>query len=139
MNIKKIIILSLLALMVLGCVSTVSAGFFDFLKQETTIDINNTSNGSLYVNLNGSNGSIENKTINVEVVSHNESKNFTVNSSSEPVLVCNLVPGEYNISAKFAGDDQYKEIYTTKTINVTELSQGAVEEAVNDLSKEISK
>ena len=32
MNMKKVIILSLLALMVLGCISTVSAGMFDFLK-----------------------------------------------------------------------------------------------------------
>ena len=139
MNMKKIIILSLVALMVLGCISTVSAGWFDFLKQETTIDISNSTNGSLYVSLNSSNGSIENKTISVEVISQNESKNYTVNSSSKPVLVCNLMPGEYNISAKFDGDDQYQEIYTTKSINVTELSQKAVEDAVNDLSKEISK
>ncbi|AWX31780.1 hypothetical protein [Methanosphaera sp. BMS] len=139
MNMKKVIILSLLALMVLGCISTVSAGMFDFLKQDTKIDINNTSNGSLYVDLKGSNESIANKTVAVEVVSHNESKNYTVNSSTEPVLVCTLIPGEYNITAKFAGDDQYKEIYTTKSINVTELSQKAVEETVNDLSKEVNK
>ena len=134
MNMKKVIILSLVALMLLGCISTVNAGVFDFLKQETKIDINNTSNGSVFVSLNSSNGLVANKTVSVEVISHNESKNYTVNSSTEPVLVCNLIPGEYNITAKFAGDDQYQEIYTTTTINVTEVSQGAVEEAVNDLT-----
>lgn len=139
MKIKKIIILSLLALMVLGCISSVSAGWLDFLKEETKIDINNSSNGSLYVSLNASNGSLENKTINVEVVTNNQSKNYTVNSSSQPVLVCNLVPGEYNVSAKFMGDDQYKEIYTSKNITVTELSTDAVGDAVNDLSKELTK
>ena len=112
---------------------------FDFLKQDTKIDINNTSNGSLYVDLKGSNESIANRTVAVEVVNHNESKNYTVNSSTEPVLVCTLIPGEYNITAKFAGDDKYKEIYTTKSINVTELSQKAVEETVNDISKEVNK
>lgn len=139
MNMKKIIIISLVGLMVLGCIGTVSAGMFDFLKEETKIDINNTQNGSLFVDLQGSNGSIKNKTVSVEIVSNNESKNYTVNTTDEPALVCNLVPGEYNITARFDGDDQYKEIYTTKTINVTELSQGAVEDAVNDLSKEVSK
>ena len=139
MNMKKVIILSLVALMLLGCISTVNAGLFDFLKQDTKIDINNTSNGSVFVSLNSSNGLVANKTISVEVISHNESKNYTVNSSTEPVLVCNLIPGEYNITAKFAGDDQYKEIYTTTTIKITEVSQGAVEEAVNDITKEMSK
>ena len=139
MNMKKVIILSLVALMLLGCISTVNAGVFDFLKQETKIDINNTSNGSVFVSLNSSNGLVANKTVSVEVISHNESKNYTVNSSTEPVLVCNLIPGEYNITAKFAGDDQYQEIYTTTTINVTEVSQGAVEEAVNDLTQEMTK
>lgn len=139
MAMKKVIVLSVVALMLLGCVSTVNAGFLDFLKQETTIDINNTSNGSVFVTLNSSNGPVSNKTVSVEVVSHNDSKNYTVNTNTEQVLVCNLIPDEYNISAKFAGDDQYQEIYTTKSINVTEFSQGAVEEAVNDLSKEISK
>ena len=36
-------------------------------------------------------------------------------------------------------NDKYKEIYTTKSINVTELSQKAVEETVNDISKEVNK
>ncbi|MBQ6220184.1 MAG: hypothetical protein IJJ47_10670 [Methanosphaera sp.] len=139
MDFKKIIIVCIAALMVLGCVSTVSAGFFDFLKQETTIDISNSTNGSVFVSLNSSNKSVENKTIHVDVVSNNESKNYTVNTTSKPVLVCNLVPGEYNITAKFDGDDQYQEFYTSKAINVTEFSQQAVEDAVDELSKEMKK
>lgn len=139
MDFKKIIIVCIAALMVLGCVSTVSAGFFDFLKQETTIDISNSTNGSVFVSLNSSNKSVENKTIHVDVVSNNESKNYTVNTTSKPVLVCNLVPGEYNITAKFDGDDKYQEFYTSKAINVTEFSQQAVEDAVDELSKEMKK
>lgn len=139
MDFKKIIIVCIAALMVLGCVSTVSAGFFDFLKQETTIDISNSTNGSVFVSLNSSNKSVENKTIHVDVVSNNESKNYTVNTTSKPVLVCNLVPGVYNITAKFDGDDKYQEFYTSKAINVTEFSQQAVEDAVDELSKEMKK
>lgn len=139
MNMKKVIIVALIGLMALGCVSTVSAGWFDFLKQESEIEINSTTNGSVFVGLKSSNQSVENKTIDVNISTDKASKSFTVNTTSEQALVCNLVPGEYKVSASFAGDDQYLASNATQTVTITELSQGTVEDIVNDLSKELSK
>lgn len=139
MNMKKIIIASVLALMVLGCVSTVSAGWFDFLKQETTLDINSTSNGSVFVDLQSSNKSVENKTVSVFVQTGAANKTFTVNTTSEPVLVCVLVPGEYNISANFTGDDNYLASNATATAQVTEISQSTVDQIVTDINTALTK
>ena len=38
MNIKKILVISLLAVLLVGCISTVSAGWFDFLSGTTEIN-----------------------------------------------------------------------------------------------------
>lgn len=138
MSMRKIIIISLVALMLLGCASTVSAGLFDFLKQETKTEISSTPDGSVFVSLKSSDKFVENKPMTVEVSSNGASKTFTINSTKQQVLVCNLVPGTYTVTAKFAGDDSSKASNATQTVQVTELSQGAVSEALTDLSKQAS-
>lgn len=139
MDMKKVIIASLLALMVLGCVSSVSAGWFDFLKQDTTININTTSNGSVFVDLQSSNKSVENKTVSVFVETNGANKTFTVNTTSEQALACILVPGQYNITANFTGDDQYNPSNATATAEVTEISQSTVDQVVTDINSALSK
>lgn len=123
MKIKKIIILSIVALMLVGCISNVSAGWLDFLKQETELSINSTLDGLVYVDLKSSNKSLENKTIIVNINENGENKNYTINSSNKQVLACTLNIGVYNVTAKFEGDDQYQASNTTKTVEVTKLSR----------------
>lgn len=83
MNFKKIIILSLLAVMLLGCISTASAGWFDFLSGTTEVgglqfkipegysenNSNNDSESSSYVGKKFSNND---KHISIDVYNNSD-------------------------------------------------------------------
>lgn len=123
MNFKKIIILSLLAVTLFGCISTVSAGWFDG-KQETKINVEQVSTTgniedatprTLVLYLSSSDKRLDGKDVEVTVVEDgNSSKEYKVFTSSTnrgqgTAEVCTLKPGHsYDISAVFKGDEKYE-------------------------------
>ena len=131
MNIKKIFVITIVALTVLSCLSVASAGWFDFSASEptpTTIyarlhdtdnsiikivievnesgKINTLKDKPVYVNLTDENG---------EVTSYNLTTNRTIGGDPNYCAVIEPEAGTYVISAYFPGDENY----TSSSRNVT--------------------
>ena len=132
MNIKKIVLFTVILMIAVSSLSAVSAGWFDFLnfgKTDTYMLYDtpyNEAEGAQYVAVileanytNGTHNPLLNKTIHVNVTNENGTTNsYNVNSTEGYVKICKLTPGNYTISAVFSGDDQYNSCNLTDTKEV---------------------
>ena len=140
MNIKKIMILSVLAVMLLGCISTASAGWFDFLTGNTEINgvefkipegykddtpkENNTQNED---NTEKSKG----KSITFNTVKNYEEKLFTKEDSNANSGIYRIYIKVYNNS-----DNQMKLPNEGKgNENITTTFYGSSSEIANELEQ----
>ena len=134
MNMKKIILLTVILMIAISSLSMVSAGLFDFLgsgKTDTYMLFDtpySKSENAEYVSVmllanstNGTDKKLDNKTIHVNVTDENgTTKSYDVNSSEkEYVKICKLDPGKYTITAIFPGDNEYKPCNLTEHKNIS--------------------
>lgn len=145
LNIKKLIIMSLLAVMLLGCIGSVSAEWFDFGNDNQE---NNTtgSNGKIATNLSASLGAmdthdntyaititltpsdnttsteLDNQTLNVNITGPNGvTKNYNNATDGGFFIVWVSEKGNYNVSATYDGNDKYEGCTLNTMVEVKDL------------------
>lgn len=103
--------------MIIGCVGTASAGLFKkkanvYVFPDKITNANGETETHLITDVQTNGKTIGNKTIEVTVKDEltNKEEVYTVTTTDKrPANVCKLESGhKYYVTAKFAGDDEYK-------------------------------
>lgn len=132
MDIKKILLISIITVVILASVSAVSAGFLDGLLggelQDTNLNFKSnstlTEGDSLKVKLTDANGTaIANQTVNITITDKDGSNDYhsvVTNENGTGKLKFDKSAGEYNVTVSYGGNDKYNPSNATKKITVEE-------------------